>query len=356
MKSLLFAGALLLLLSCGNSTQNYELRDISGIEVNTIWEDSMSVRAVEIARDGSLWFADNRGRFGYFDYKDKVVMDSVKYDTIVPHFRAIASNGENIFLLSIGNPALLYKIDDKLEATLVYQEKDSAVFYDAVKFWNSEEGIAMGDPVEEGCLSVLITRNGGNSWSKVPCDLLPPLAKGEAAFAASNTNIAISGEYTWLITGGVRSRVFYSPDKGRSWKVYDTPVVQGEPTMGMYSVDFWDKDHGYAIGGDYTRPEYHTANKLRTEDGGKTWQLAANNRGPGYRSCVQYVPNQKGNELVAVGFEGIAFSQDGGAYWKQLSDEGFYTIRFLNDSTAYAAGKGRVARVLLRKNGVNTSN
>ncbi|RAV27688.1 WD40/YVTN/BNR-like repeat-containing protein [Sinomicrobium soli] len=349
MNRLFFAGVLLLLGSCGTSAGKYEPREISGIEVTPLLEDSMSVRALEIAPGGTLWFADDRGRFGYFDHRDRVVMDSVTYDTVVPHFRAVASNGDHIFLLSIGSPALLYKTNHKLETTLVYRETDPAAFYDSMKFWNGEEGIAMGDPVEEGCLSVLITRNGGDSWSKVPCELLPQVAKGEAAFAASNTNIAISGDRTWIVTGGTRSRVFYSPDKGRSWKVYDVPVVQGEPTLGMYSVDFWDKDHGYAIGGDYTRPQYRTANKARTGDGGKTWQLVASNRAPGYRSCVQYVPGRQGRELVAAGFEGVAFSADGGEHWKQLSDEGFYTVRFLNDSTAYAAGKGRVSRILLRK-------
>ena len=60
---------------------------------------------------------------------------------------------------------------------------------------------------------------------------------------------------------------------------------------------------------------------------------------------MQFVPNNDGNELVAIGFEGIDYSNDSGSNWKHLSDEGFYTIRFLNDSIAYAAGKGRVAKL-----------
>ncbi len=116
----------------------------------------------------------------------------------------------------------------------------------------------------------------------------------------------------------------------------------------MYSIDFYDEKNGFAIGGDYTKPNDTLANKIRTIDGGKTWQVVANAKGPGYRSCVQYIPNRNGQELVAIGFKGIDYSNDSGDSWTHLSDEGFYTIRFLNDSTAYAAGKGRISKLRFR--------
>ena len=75
----------------------------------------------------------------------------------------------------------------------------------------------------------------------------------------------------------------------------------------------------------------------------------ANGKGPGYRSCVQYIPNSNGKELVAIGFKGIDYSNDSGDSWTHLSDEGFYTIRFLNDSVAYAAGNGRISKLTFRE-------
>ena len=69
----------------------------------------------------------------------------------------------------------------------------------------------------------------------------------------------------------------------------------------MYSIDFYDEKMGFAIGGDYTKPNDTLANKIRTTDGGKTWQVVADGKGPGYRSCVQYIPNSNGKELVAIG-------------------------------------------------------
>ena len=73
--------------------------------------------------------------------------------------------------------------------------------------------------------------------------------------------------------------------------------------------------------------------------------MVAQNKFPGYRSCVQYIPNSNANKIIAVGFEGIAYSKDKGNSWKELSKESFYTIRFLNDSIAFAAGKDRISKI-----------
>ena len=74
----------------------------------------------------------------------------------------------------------------------------------------------------------------------------------------------------------------------------------------------------------------------------------ANGSTPGYRSCVQYIPNGNAKALVAVGFMGVSYSYDSGKSWVQLSNEEFYTIRFINDSTAFAAGKGRIAKLIFK--------
>jgi hypothetical protein len=63
---------------------------------------------------------------------------------------------------------------------------------------------------------------------------------------------------------------------------------------------------------------------------------------------VQYVPNSKAEALVAVGFKGIDYSNDAGDTWIHLSDEPYYTIRFIDETTAYAAGKGRISKITFK--------
>ncbi|HEA22311.1 MAG TPA: oxidoreductase [Pricia antarctica] len=318
----------------------------SSVEIQTIYEDSVSIRAIEIIGN-SLAYAGSRGIFGNIDINSGKIRESVQeYDSILPEFRAVAHTASDFFMLSVASPALLYKTGSDGQMQLVYIEEDESVFYDAMTFWNDQEGIAIGDTLD-GCLSIIITRDGGNTWNKIACSDLPKGIEGEGAFAASNTNIAVVGDKTWIAT--TRSRIYYSADKGNTWEIKDTPMVKDGPTQGIYSIAFYDENLGVAIGGDYTEPERNTANKAITADGGKTWQLIADGKDPAYKSCIQFIPNSEGNGLAAIGFTGLSYSEDKGSTWQKLSDDAsFYTIRFLNDSTAYAAGKNKIAKLTFR--------
>lgn len=336
------------MLSC-KKDEKFTPRNISKVEIETILKDSLlSIRAIDILNDGNLVFAANNNTFGMYDWATNTWQTSEQeYDSLDIQFRAVAHTASDFFMLSVANPALLFKTTNT-GMKLVYKEEHDNVFYDSMEFWNDMEGIAMGDPTND-CISIIITRDSGKTWNKVPCNLLPNAKEGEAAFAASDTNISIVGNHTWIATGGMTSNVLYSPDKGETWEVFDVPVVKGKSTTGLYSIDFYDELNGFAIGGDYTNPEDNSANKILTEDGGRTWKLIGAGEEPGYRSCVQYMPNDNGKELVVLGFKGIDYSNDGGFTFKHLSDEGFYTLRFVNDSTAYAAGQGRISKLTFKE-------
>ncbi|WP_373056008.1 WD40/YVTN/BNR-like repeat-containing protein [Zunongwangia sp. H14] len=331
--------------SASEANENIAESFFTSVEIeNILQNDSLSIRAIEVIGN-NLVFAANNGTYGLYNSAEERWKTNVqKYDTVVPEFRAIASTTNDFFMLSVGYPALLYKTGENGKMELVYKEEGENVFYDAMAFWNDQEGIAVGDPTEN-CLSVVITRDGGKTWNKMPCEELPEAARGEAAFAASNSNIALKGNKAWILSGGMKSRIFYSPDKGENWEVFETPLLQGEATKGGYSMDFYDAENGIIVGGDYTAPEGNTGNKAITKDGGKTWKLVAEGEEPGYKSGVRYVPNSAGKEIIATGFTGVSYSKDGGESWSQISSEGFYTIRFIDDSTAYAAGKGRIAKL-----------
>ncbi|PTX43322.1 BNR/Asp-box repeat protein [Christiangramia gaetbulicola] len=346
---------ILLIIACKNDKQQTEnaeataeSKPFESVEVEVILEnDSLSIRAIEVMGN-SLAFASNNGTYGLYNSASKTwKINNQSFDTIQPEFRAVASTSNDFFMLSVANPALLYKTGNTGNMELVYKEENEKVFYDSMAFWNDNEGIAMGDPVSN-CISIIMTRNGGKSWSKLDCKDLPEAAEGEAAFAASNSNIAIVGDNAWILTGGMRSRILYSPDKGETWKIFESPIIQGEATTGGYSIDFYDENNGIIIGGDYTKPEANKANKAITKDGGKTWELIADGKEPGYKSSIRYVPNSNAQGVVATGFTGIHYSDDAGKNWKKLSNEGFFTLRFINDSVAYAAGKGRVTKLSFR--------
>ncbi len=183
-------------------------------------------------------------------------------------------------------------------------------FFDSMVFWDRTHGIVLGDPIpdETGQLKFeLLITNNGQSWTPIPPAQLPPAIEGEGAFAASNSCLAIledrqaldreaddrkghdfsravnSGEKNgasaaegniWFATGGKAARVFHSPDRGQTWQVSDTPILQGPDSAGIFSIAFHDQTHGVIAGGDYKHPDQDGPNLAFTNDAGKTWTLS----------------------------------------------------------------------------------
>ncbi len=340
---------LFLLISCKNFEQPQ--RVITTIELNAIEIDSASVRALEKSGD-AYWFAGNRGSYGRLSIEDHQIDEgTIVYEGNEQlEFRSIAVTNEFTYILTAGNPALIYKISHTTDSlSLIYKEEGDAVFYDSMKFWNDQEGIAMGDP-QGGCFTILLTQNAGESWQKIPCDRLPKMVTGEAAYAASNSNIALQGDHIWIATGGKAARVWHSANRGKTWEIQETPIISGGAMTGIYAIDFYDEKLGFIIGGDWDEKSNSNYNKAITYDGGKTWELIANGSGPGYCSDVAFVPQTNGNELVAVGSPGIWWSGNRGKEWTQLSSTGFYTVAFKNDLEGLVAGSNRMSSFKLKEN------
>jgi photosystem II stability/assembly factor-like uncharacterized protein len=309
-----------------------------------------SIRAIELDDANNLWFAGSNGIFGRIQ-GETLQIDSLEYQGKNPSFRSLAIRENTAFALSIENPALLYRLPvptSGQKAELIYIEEHPNIFYDSMAFLDSDVGIAMGDPIE-GCLSILITKDGGRSWRKKPCSELPSAFQGEAAFAASDTNIATMGNSIWIGSGGKKARVFVSADRGESWNVYDTPIIQGQDMTGIYTLDFADQLNGIAMGGNWENKQSTVNAKAITRDGGKTWHLVGNHALPGYISCVKYIPGSGGHELLACSTEGIFYSRDKGNTWNQLSEQGYYSLRFQDKGTIWMSRNNEIAKFTLKR-------
>ncbi|ARV14213.1 WD40/YVTN/BNR-like repeat-containing protein [Polaribacter sp. SA4-12] len=339
--------AFLVFVSCKD---NYQPREINTITVQEFKMDSVSIRAIQVVNAHKVIYAGSNGDVGFFSDDEKTTFTpiEIKYqDSIRPNFRSIASNSKAVFALSISNPALLYRISGG-KAELKYSENHEKVFYDAMQFFDdNKHGIAVGDPTED-CASIILTSDGGNTWHKIPCSELPKSEEDEAFFAASNTNIKTIGSTVWIASGGKKARILKSDDFGKTWQIFETPFIQGEGPQGIYSIDFFDKNNGIAIGGDYSKPLANKANKAITNDGGKTWTIVADGQNPNYKSCVQYVPKTNGKEIFAVGKTGISYSNDGGITWNEVSKDSYYAIQFVDRNIAWLSGNNKLGKLVLK--------
>lgn len=346
----LFLSSVLFFLSCETAKKTSILTTQAmkeQVQIKT-FPMNCSIRAIEVIDTNTMWFGGSKGQYGYTeDGGTTWVIDSIQ-NSKNPNleFRGIVKTTNAVFLFAIGSPALLFKTTDHGNSwSVVYEENHSDAFYDAIAFWDDLNGIAMGDPTD-GCLSIILTEDGGNNWTKIPCTQLPPSAEKEAAFAASNSNIALAENNAWIVSGGGKARVFHSPDRGETWEVFDTPIIQGGKMTGIFTTHFYDEKRGIIFGGDWENQDQNTQNKASTNDGGKTWNLIADGQQPGYQSSVQYVPHSKGQAIFTAGIPGISYSADGGDHWITLCDSSFYTIGICNTGrNAWLAGNNKIGKM-----------
>ena len=316
------------------------------VTIDTLLKDNISIRAI-IVTSAKVWYAADKGRVGCITYADKNKLENIVESSNNPlEFRSIAQTSKATFVLNVGNPAQLFQFSNDLKTKKrVYEEENEKVFYDSMQFWNDDEGIAIGDPIEN-CLSIIITHDGGNSWQKIPCTNLPKVFDGEAAFAASNTNVIIKRESIWIVTGGKKARVFYSRDKAKTWQVFETPIDQGLEMTGIFTADFYNETIGCIAGGNYEKQNQNFSNKALTIDSGKTWKLIAENQAFGYASCIQFVPESDGTAMACIASAGLYYSHDSGATWKLLlENKDLYTLRFINKNSAVVAGSKGILKI-----------
>mgnify|MGYP001498577972 CR=1 FL=1 len=300
MRIFLIILSIISLISCSKNAS----KSFTSVFIERVFTDSLSIRAIEPMDVNKVWFAANNGKVGLIDYKTPKLA-TIKYEDSLLNFRAISSINNAVFVISIENPGVLYKIGFKENNATsiedVYTEKGKNVFYDAIKFWDDKEGIAMGDPIG-GCLSILVTRDAGNNWNKLPCDMLPEIVKGEAAFAASNSNISVYKNHVWIVTGGKKARVFHSSDRGVTWEVFETPIIQGKSMTGIYSVDFLDDNAITALTGAITATSTSGARStVRIYDG------------EGSTAAVNTITGAVGTANNRIGTLQIGADSDGGS-------------------------------------------
>jgi photosystem II stability/assembly factor-like uncharacterized protein len=304
-----------------------------------------SFRGLSVVDDKTVWVSGSNGTVGRS-------LDAGKRWTWLPvpgfekrDFRDIeAFDKSTAIIIAVDTPAIILKtIDGGKTWKTVYENHTPGMFLDAMEFWNDDNGIVVGDPIN-GKFFIARSFDGGNTWTQAPVESLPAVDSGEACFAASGTNVRIlSRDKACLVSGGTRSRLFIQGTP------IDLPIIQGAQTTGANSIAIRDNnklnsDYFVVVGGDFSKDTLKEKNCAITNDGGKTWIAPATSPN-GYRSCVEFIDK---NKLITCGTSGVDISSDAGLNWRNISTEGFHVCRKAKKGkTVYlAGGKGRVAKLV----------
>ncbi len=291
-----------------------------------------SLRGVSAVSRQVAWASGTHGTYQRTTDSGRTWTSAQVPDAGALDFRAVAAfSAEEAFLMSAGpgdQSRIYHTSDSGLHWELQFTNTNPKGFFDSMVFWDSRHGVVLGDPIpdEPGKLKfeVLLTDDGRN-WRPIPSAQLPAAMEGEGAFAASNTCIALvpspSDSNIWFATGGKTARVFHSDDRGQSWQVFDTPMVHGPESAGIFSIAFRDATHGVIVGGDYKRPNDDGPNLAFTEDGGKTWTLPPLHP-LAYFSAVAY--DRRVNDAAVRGHVGEESAK--GARVKPIAQERMFIV------------------------------
>jgi photosystem II stability/assembly factor-like uncharacterized protein len=205
---------------------------------------------------------------------------------------------------------------------------------------DDRHGVALIDPVG-GHFLILLTRDGGDTWRASSVEHRPPTLDGEAAFAASGSSLLVdTSGGVWVGSGGRAARLFYSGDRSTTWIAIDTPLRQGAPSEGIFSLAMLD-GRIYAVGGDFQQPDSVRGNEgVFSGNPSRVWLPPAKEPPRGYRSGVAAARTRGGVRLIAVGPGGSDVSSDGGRSWTPFDPAGFHAVRASRDGVFYASGSG----------------
>lgn len=291
----------------------------SGMPATSAAADSVKkgFRGLSVVNEDVIWISGQRGLVGSSTNGGKsFVWRRVQHYTKMDFRTLHAFSKKEAVIATAGTPASILRTNNGGKTWQeVFRSDDSAMFFDGVGFWDKRRGLIFGDPID-GRMFLMETFDGGKSWKEISFENRPQLVNGEAAFAASGTTIrTLPNGHVYIATGGAKSRLWHSRDYGHHWEVFETPIIQGKPSQGIFSIAFADTIHGVIVGGDYTLPDQDSLNCFYTIDGGKNW--IAPIPGPrGYRSSVEYLGQ---GMFVTSGISGGEYGVDGGRQWIPLS-------------------------------------
>jgi photosystem II stability/assembly factor-like uncharacterized protein len=296
-------------------------------------------RGIHKSAPGIIWASGTNGTVlrseddGYLWQQCAIPSGAEKLD-----FRAVFGwdpNHAMVLSSGTGSASRLYETTDGCASWhLLFENPDAQGFWDALVFVGTK-GYILGDPVN-GRLVFYESDDLGKHWRRDESPGLSAAPKGEGAFAASNSSLALrtDGE-PFFATGGIGGPRVFGRDSQRGWTSLAVPLAGGKETAGVFSLAFRDAKHGVAVGGDYKEPDKSYGTAAWTSDGGISWH-ASEVLPAGYRSCVAWYA--AGQAWLAVGPSGSDVSRDDGHTWKRLDSENWNAL-----SLPWAVGpKGRI--------------
>jgi hypothetical protein len=298
----------------------------------------VSIRGMAVPNKNTIWASGSKGSIaksvnGGSEFEWLQVKGYESRD-----FRSIhAWDNKEAIIVAVAAPAIILKTKDGgVTWYKVYENSDTLMFLDAIHFKDSSNGLVVGDPINNQ-IFLLRSNDKGENWNEVPTSYFKtPLEKGEAFFASSGSNIAQLSKDDFLVSGGLRSRLWINGE------AINIPIIQGGKTTGANSMAISPNGNNLMIvGGDFMKDTSRLQNAVGLKQllRKSKWVISRSLGHPnGYRSGVEYITD---SILIACGTTGVDISINQGKSWELISTESFHVVRKQpNTKAVFLAGAG----------------
>ena len=200
---------------------------------------------------------------------------------------------------------------------------NAASFTNVVHFWDANEGFCMGDPIN-GEFEIYRTTNGGTNWTLVGGTNIPNPLSGEYGYTRQ---LEVVGNSVWFSTN--KGRIFHSIDKGATWAVYTSPILDFAGANISANFSFASASTGYIV--------TNGGAVYKSTNAGSTWiQLATT--GPIFSNglCAIVNTNTIFTTGAATGGSGSSYSLDGGLTWSLIDNQQHLYCEFLTPSIGWS--------------------
>jgi photosystem II stability/assembly factor-like uncharacterized protein len=203
---------------------------------------------------------------------------------------------------------------------------------DYIHFFNDSVGVCIGDSNgiggsgSPGYWEIYTTRNGGNTWTRIPIDSIhsnPASFPGE--FGIDNS-FSASGNTVWFGTN--YGNIYRSTNMGAGWTYAFSDLTGGGAiTIAMDTLAGLTSD-GIDVSA--------------TTDGGRTWTETSAYT-PNNITWLYYVPGTGGNTYFSTdygypGYNGSSFTTDAGQDWTTIDTLQHGAVAFFNSNAGWSGG------------------
>jgi photosystem II stability/assembly factor-like uncharacterized protein len=224
----------------GITNQFYSVKAVSQ---TAAWAAAVGGRVLRTTNGGTTWASVGGGAIGTADiYNIEAVDANTAFVTTSPAATFIyrTTNGGTSW-------------------TQVYTDASTGAFIDVIKMFDTNNGIAIGDPVG-GKWVIVRTSDGGASWVRDTTNA--PLRVGTEA--GTQNDLCTIGSANMWFGSTADGRIYRTTNGGTSWLSSTLPGS----TAATGAIAVWFLDTQYGIASSVTGTTYNAA---RTTDGGATW-------------------------------------------------------------------------------------